>query len=376
LLRIVQIAAPTVAGGLERVVEALAVGHHRRGHDVTVATLMFGTRQDHPFVQTLEREGVHVHPIRLTHRAYLGERREIARLCRDLRPDIVHTHGYRIDLLDRGVARRHGIPVVTTVHGPSMMGGLKGAFFEWLQRMNYRRFDAVVAVSAPLLEATVADGVSPDRAHLVPNGWSGLREPLGREAARHELGIDAGEQVLGWVGRLIPVKGCDIFLDAVSRLPEPRPLCVVIGYGPERDRLIQRAGLLGIDSRIRVHSEISDAARYFRAFDAYVLSSRSEGLPLVLLEAMAAETPIVATKVGGVMDAVGEAEALLVPPADPGALAAAIAHSLGNRAEASRRACRASERLAKAFSLELFLDRYEQVYEAAIQARSASKRDG
>ena len=82
MLKIVQVAAPTTAGGLERVVESLAVGHHRRGHDVTVATLLFDDEAAHPFVEMLKAEGVRVHPIRLTPRAYLREYREIAELCR------------------------------------------------------------------------------------------------------------------------------------------------------------------------------------------------------------------------------------------------------------------------------------------------------
>jgi glycosyltransferase involved in cell wall biosynthesis len=160
----------------------------------------------------------------------------------------------------------------------------------------------------------------------------------------------------------------------VSRLPEPRPLCVVIGYGPELERLTQRARALGLESRVRFRADISDAARYFRAFDTYVLSSRSEGLPIVLLEAMAAETPIVAARVGGVPDAVSDEEALLVPPEDPSALAAAIADSLRDRATAESRACRASKRVKEAFSIEPFLDRYEQVYEAARAASTRRRR--
>src|SRR5688572_6701913 len=107
-MKIVQVAAPTTAGGLERVVEALAVGHHRRGHDVTVATLLLRNETKHPFVDALTAAGVSVHEIRIAPRAYLSERRELAKLCRRLRPDVVHTHGYRIDLVDRPVAARLG----------------------------------------------------------------------------------------------------------------------------------------------------------------------------------------------------------------------------------------------------------------------------
>jgi glycosyltransferase involved in cell wall biosynthesis len=367
VLSIVQVAAPTTAGGLERVVETLAVGLHRRGHHVTVVTLLFDSEATHPFVDMLTAEGVRVHTVRLGHRSYLKERREIARLFRSIRPDVVHTHGYRIDLLDRQVAARLGIPTVTTVHGASKTDGLKGKFFEWLQRRNYRRFDAVVAVSTPLRDATIADGVPAHRLHLVQNAWAGLREPLSREAARQQLALDEGSCVVGWVGRFIPVKGGDVFLDALSRIPEPRPTGVMIGYGREADRLRQQAEELGLARTVRFYPEIRDAARYYPAFDVFALSSRSEGLPIVILEAMAAGVPIVATRVGGVTDALGDQHAWLVPPEDPQALALAISDALRDRRSAEKRAHDAARRLEEHYALDRFLDGYEQVYRGILR---------
>jgi len=370
-MKIVQVAAPTTAGGLERVVESLAVGLHRRGHEVTVATLLFDQEGPHPFVEMLTEQGVRVLPIHLTPRAYLAERRAIADVCRSQRPDVVHTHGYRIDLLDRAVIARQGLPTVTTVHGASKMGGLKGAFFEWLQRRNYRRFDGVVAVSTPLRETTLRDGVDPDRLFTIPNAWGGLRTPVSRTEARAELGIDPDAPVVGWVGRLIRVKGGDVFLEALARLPEPRPLAVMIGYGPEADRLREQASALDLGGSLLILDEIRDAARYFAAFDTYVLSSRSEGLPIVILEAMAAGTPIVATRVGGITDALSEREGWLVDPEDPRALASAVTESLTDREEALRRAGRATRRLESDFALDAWLERHERMY-AAVAGRAAT----
>lgn len=366
MLKIVQLAAPASAGGAERVIEALAVGHHGRGHDVTVAALVAGDETTHPFVAGLLAAGVRVHPIHAAARAYVRERREITRLCRTLRPDIVHMHGYRIELMDRGVVARLGIPTVTTIHGATKFGGLKGDFFEWMQRRNYRRFDAVIAVSRALHRTTLADGVSPERLHLIPNAWGGFSEPMSREQARRALELDADAPVIGWVGRLFPVKGGDVLLEALGRLPEPRPVAVMIGYGPEAERLRSRADELSLGERVRFYPEIRDAGRYFPAFDTYVLSSRSEGLPIVILEAMAAGTPIVATRVGGVGDALGDGEAWLVPPEDPAALAEAIARSLADREAAAERARRARARLTTDYALDTFLDRHEEVYRGLV----------
>jgi glycosyltransferase involved in cell wall biosynthesis len=181
------------------------------------------------------------------------------------------------------------------------------------------------------------------------------------------LGLEDGVTVVGWVGRFIPVKGGDLFLEALSLLSEPRPTAVMIGYGLEADRLRRRASKLGIGAAVRFYPDIRDAGRFFAAFDTYVLSSRSEGLPIVILEAMAARTPIVATQVGGIPDALSDGEAWLVPPDDPAALAIAIAHSLRDRDAAAARVARAADRLATDFAVDTWLDRYEAVYHAVMQ---------
>jgi glycosyltransferase involved in cell wall biosynthesis len=242
-----------------------------------------------------------------------------------------------------------------------MNGGLKGAFYEWMQRANYRRFNAVVAVSAALRDSTLDEGVRSERLHLITNAWSGMRHPLPRAEARRQLGIDEAATVVGWVGRMIPVKGGDIFLDAVHRLPEPRPTVAMIGHGIEAAALAQRAQALNLTS-VRFYPNVTDAGRLFAAFDVYVLSSRSEGLPVVLLEAMASRVPIVAARVGGVPEAVGQDDAILVAPQDPAALADGIRRSLEDPESATRRATSAAVRLAADFSLEPWLDSYEAVY--------------
>jgi glycosyltransferase involved in cell wall biosynthesis len=308
--------------------------------------------------------------MRLSPRAYLAERRAVRDVCRAFQPDVVHTHGYRIDVVERGVAARLGIPTVTTVHGPSMVGGAKGAIYEWIQRRNYRRFDAVVAVSAALHKTTLADGVRPERLHLVPNAWGGLQSPLSRAEARRLLGLDEATPVLGWVGRMIPVKGGDVFLDAMRLLPEPRPIAVMIGHGSEEEALRRSAQRWGIGEAVRFYPHITDAGRYFAAFDAFVLSSRSEGLPVVLLEAMAAGVPIIATSVGGVPEVVGEGEAVLVPSEDADALAAGIRVMFDDPASTHRRVASATERLRTSFAFDPWLERYEKVYRRVIGGKA------
>lgn len=368
-LRILQVAAPSAAGGMERVVQALAIGGRRRGHDVAVAVLLIGGAERRPFLETLRAADVRVHPIRVGARSYRRERREVVALAAAFAPDVVHTHGIRVDVVDGRAFPKRGVPVVTTVHGPSRATWLRRAVFEPLQRWNYRQFDAVVTVSSALRRATLASGVRPERLHMIPNAWCDAHPPLPRADARGALGLPPERPVVGWVGRFVDVKGPDLFLHALSRLAPPRPLGVMIGYGPLVEPMRALARRLGLDGSVRFLTEIGDAGRYFGAFDVFVLSSRSEGLPIVLLESMAAGAPVVATRVGGVPEALGEGDARLVPPEDAPALARAIGDVLADPRAAAGRAASAARRLRARFDLETFLGSYEEVYRGVLRAR-------
>src|SRR5437879_3131737 len=293
-------------------------------------------------------------------RAYWRERRAVAALCRRIRPDVIHTHGVRPDVVDASVARKLGIPAVTTVHGFTG-GGWKNRCYEWLQRRAFRRFGAVVAVSRPLVEGLARAGVPRARIHEVPNAWYETSPPLDRTAARIVLGLPQDGFVVGWVGGLSQEKGPDVVLDALLRVADLPLVVSVVGSGSERLRLQARARARGL-SGIVWHGSVPDAGRLFRAFDVFVLSSRTEGTPIVVFEAMAAEVPVVATRVGGVPDMLSSAEAVLVPPGDPGALEAEIRAVYRHPAAARGRGRRARERLEKQFSVEPWIERYDAVY--------------
>jgi glycosyltransferase involved in cell wall biosynthesis len=259
--------------------------------------------------------------------------------------------------------QRLGMPVVTTVHGFTG-GGWKNRFYEWLQVRAFRRFNAVVVVSLPLVDRMARAGVPRARIHAIPNAWCPppSAPPLERAAARAALAIPRDDFVVGWVGRLSREKGADVLLRALPHLSDvPLSVCVV-GTGAEQNGLQSSAGRLGLDRRIRWHGAVPDAGRVFSAFDAFVLSSRTEGTPVVLLEAMAAGVPVVTTKVGGVPDVVSPAEAVLVPSDDPVSLAAGIRAVYGDPVAARQRACAAAARLLREFGVAPWLDRYETVY--------------
>jgi glycosyltransferase involved in cell wall biosynthesis len=292
--------------------------------------------------------------VSLPPRAYSRERAAIAVLCSRLRPDIVHTHGYRADVIDSGVARRSRVPTVTTVHGFTGTGW-RGRLYERLQRRAFRRFDAVVAVSRPLATLLRNDGIAASRVHVIPNAYAN-RPFATRAEARQALNLGDGF-VAGWIGRLSREKAPDVFLAALARV-DGAVRGAIVGDGREREALAAQS------SKVTWLGQVSDAARLITAFDVLVLSSRTEGTPIVLFEAMAAGVPVVSTAVGGIPDVVSPREALLVPSERPDELARAIASVRDDPGAARERAQAAAARLASDFAVTPWVERYASVYQA------------
>ena len=365
---VLHVVVPGEIGGLERVVQLLAQGQARAGLDVHVALIL--DRADHPFAASLAAGGVTPHPIVLAGRAYRRERAAIAELCRELNPDVVHTHGARPDVVDSAVARRLHFPTVTTVHG-FCGGDWKNRLYERLQRRAYRKFDAVVVVSRPLRARLIRDGVPASRVHVALNAWQETAPLLDRVTARRLLGVTQDRFRIGWVGRLSAEKGPDVLIDALAHLGDLPISVSVLGDGVERPALLTRARRLGVEHLIQWHGIVPGVDRLFAAFDVFVLSSRTEGTPIVLFEAMAATVLIVAARVGGVPDVISPAEASLVPPADAVALAAAVRAIYQNPAAALTRAQQARARLMRDFTVTPWIRRYQEIYRLVLEPAAA-----
>jgi len=358
-VRILHVLAPAREGGLERVVAMLSEGQGRdRAHVAAVVTP--DDANEHPFISSLEAAGIPVTPIVVGSRGYLREYQLLGALIDRLRPGIVHTHGYRPDVIGGIAARARHVPAVSTVHGFTG-GGRRNRFNETVQLFALRRADAVLAVSRPLVDRLARAGVPLEKVRWIPNGFAPPHDVLTRAASRQALGIPGDALVAGWVGRLSREKGADVMLDALSE-SDPSWRLSIIGEGGERDQLKEQAARLGVDDRVTWHGAVPNAGALMPAFDAFVLSSRTEGTPIALLEAMHAGVPIVATQVGGVPDVVSSEHALLVPSEQPGAIAAALAELRRNPAAAARRSERARERVLHDFSAEAWIEAVEDVY--------------
>lgn len=370
-MKIFHLLAPARFGGLERVVHALATSQKKIGHDVRVIVLLERGVAEPPLTAELNEASIPVIRIVQPARAFGAQRRSILDISRKMKPDVLHTHGYLPDVLSASFGRSFHVARVSTMHGFTG-GGWRNRFYEWLERRSYTRLDAVVTVSRKLAADLTSSASSRRTPIVLPNAWAPVDAQLSPETARQELGLSAGVFNIGWVGRMSSEKGPDVLIESLPALEDLGIHVALIGDGPDRRKLEQRVRELGVEDRVSWTGEVHRASRLFPAFDLFVNSSRTEGTPITIFEAMHAKIPIVATSVGGVPDVLSSDEALLIPPENAGALAAAIRQVHNEPEKAVARAIRAQRRLEKAFSATQWIESYERIYRSVTNRRGIS----
>ena len=305
----------------------------------------------------------------------------------------VVAHGSRILHTHNAAAHYHavfatlglGLRTINTRHG---MGALDAASRrERLYRLSLRR-TAVVATVCEAARRELERGGWPHATHLaaVPNGIDigrfAPRDEAARERLVASLGLPPHTRVVGTVGRLNRVKDHASLLQAFARLRDevPEAALVVVGDGELRAELAALAATPALAGRVHLLGDRGDVADLLRAFDLFVMSSRSEGYSIALLEACASALPIVATDVGGNAEIVRDREnGLLLPPADPVALADALRVLLTDPARARAMGQAGLEWVRREGSLAAMAARYEPLYEgradAQVSARAGRRRN-
>jgi len=335
-------------GGPERLILEQA---RRAAPDVEVTLASFAREgAPHPLLDEARRLGLRTLPV-AQRGSYDLRVVGLVRAAIDLvLPHVVLGHDYKADLVLARAAKGRPVARAALVHGYTAENR-KIRAFEALDRRCLRSADAVVAVAASVREALARSGVPPDRIHAIENGIDGeavAREATSaREAVRAEWGLAPDEPCVLSLGRLSPEKGQDTLLAAWVRLALPRGALVLVGDGASRAGL-EAAAAAARPGSVRFVGWRTDPWRCLGAADVLVLPSRTEGLPLALLEAMAAGIPVVATRVGGMPEALHEGRCgRLVPPDDPGALRDALRAALdpvGSRPLVAAARARVAER--------------------------------
>ena len=257
--------------------------------------------------------------------------RTIAGLIREIRafrPHVIHAHDYKTDFLAALVGLPFGIPCVATLHG-NVTRDRRLNFYYRLDRWVLRRMRRIMVVSRDLRDEVVACGIPTERCVLIENGIDieHFKRNKSVAEAKTAVGISASAFQLGAIGRLMPEKGFDILIRAVAMLRQeyPQLRLRIAGEGVERSRLEALIQELDCGGQIELLGHLSDVRELLETSDAFVLSSRREAFPNVVLEALAMEVPVVASRIAGIPDLITDGETgLLTEPEDSAALAASI----------------------------------------------------
>jgi glycosyltransferase involved in cell wall biosynthesis len=355
-------------GGPEKTILHGALQHDRDRFKITVCYIR--DLRDHVFTidQRAEQLGVQYVEVTERHSFDRGVWPQLVSLARDRRFDIVHGHDYKTNLLALLLARRTGSIPLATSHGWTGNSARERFVYYPADRRVLRRFPRVVAVSGGVRNELVRAGVDAARVTVLPNGidpQTYRRGRAARERVRRQLDVEPEAFAIGAVGRIERQKRFDLLLDAFATLRQSHPelRLVIAGDGSLRGAVAKHAAALGVADACRFLGHRSDIVNLHQAFDLFVQSSEYEGTPNAVLEAMAMETPLVATDVGGTSElALPDVHGLIVSPLDTRALVAAIEQVLGDPEGARLRALAARQRIERELSFAERTRRLEEIY--------------
>jgi glycosyltransferase involved in cell wall biosynthesis len=362
-------------GGPEKTILCGAALADRRRFAITVCYLRDARDASFEVARRPEVAGLDYVEIVEQHSVDVGVWPQLRGLVRERQIDIVHAHEYKTDLLAWMLSSTERVIPLATVHGWTGHSRRERWLYYPADKRLLVRYPQLVAVSSEIRNELVRHGASPRRVAVVLNGVdaAAFRRDRTREAdVRRALNLRTDDVVIGAVGRLEPQKRFDLLLEAFARLYDARPSLrlVVAGDGSLRTALVGKAEHLGLSSVCRFLGHREDVRDLHHAFDFFVQSSEYEGTPNAVLEAMALETPVVATAAGGTAEVLrDDVDGIVVPVGDAAALHHAIERALGDPAATLRRVHAARQRVETDLSFEVRTRRLESIYDELAGAR-------
>jgi len=354
-------------GGAEMHLLTLCRYLKRKNVEIVVVCLREHVKDSRSLRLDFEEEAIRVINLQADSRydsLFLGR---IARVMREERPDILHTHLPRADFAGAFARVFHpGLVWVCSVHA-IYSENWSGRWSLPLFNLLWRRADVMVCISHAVREWLVGRGVPPDKARVIHYGIEPAKFSEPRVNLREQWGLN-DNAVVGSIGRLELRKGHDLLIQAMPelcmRVPSARLLIAghdPRGYGATLRRLIDR---LGLEEKVRLVGFQNDVVSFLNALDVFAFASSSEGFGQVLVEAMAAAKPVVASKISPLTEIVVDGNTgLLVEPGDPTAFADAIMSLLKNPIERERMGLRGRERVKKFFTAERMARQTLALYE-------------
>ena len=321
-----------------------------------------------PNVELYERArrgGLSVRMVHCQGRADWRAVRQIEECIQEDGIELLHTHGYKADLYGYVAARRSGKPIVATCH--NWVGGTAAlGIYNHLDRMALKRFQGLAAVSDSVAQRLLASGVPARKIRTIANGID--VQTFERAHPSQIFNFD-GSKVVGMVARLDLQKGFEYLLRASSELRSAFPglKVVIVGEGPDRNEIEGMIHRLGLQSNVILAGQHSDMPGIYAALDVFVLPSLNEGLPMTILEAMAASRPVIATRVGAIPKVIQDGETgLLVDPGDIQGLRDALARLLTDSDFCCRLGAAGHDWVSRNYTSEAMAMKYRQMYDEVL----------
>jgi glycosyltransferase involved in cell wall biosynthesis len=370
--------AHTVTGPAKNLIRFCLLAKAEGKLDPLLLVFVRGVARNNAFLAAARGAGLNAEPIFERRRFDIRVVWALRRRLREFQPHLVQTHSVKSHFLAR-FARLNRLCRWIAFHHGYTATARKTKLYNQLNRWSLRAPGMVITVCGPFAEQLRQHGVSGRNIRILHNS---VERPVpvsdaGRDELRHQLGIAPDARVVLTVGRLSYEKAQRDLIDAVAHIRPrwPAVRLVVVGEGPERMRLERQTASLALRDVVVFAGHVVDVRPFYAIADAFVLPSLSEGSPNVLLEALAAGVPVVATEVGGVPEVIEhEGNGLLTPPADPMAMANAIERVLTDEVSAAARSREGRKRVLDDFAPERYSARLLRLYEEVLQPHDCHSR--
>ncbi len=364
-IRILQLIAPTSFAGAERVVLNLAENIQDDRFQTTLALFLSSKIKKNIFITELEKKAIPYELILMEGAFDVDNLSTLTSIIRDRQIDIIHSHGYRSDILGFICAKRTGIKIVSTIHGwtPTTR---RVRLYEKISRFFLPMFDHIIAVSSAIKNdlrfipekkiSLLQNAINTDRA---------MRIPGEREAFRNKHNIPQRAIVIGTVARLSREKGIKFLIEAMTELAREKEdiVLLIVGRGKETENLQQAARQSGVEQNIIFYGFEKNPSLIYRNLDIFILPSLTEGTPMALLEAMCHEVPVIATRVGEIPNIIEDKQnGLLINRESARDIAEAVRFLLADRATAAQIAENGRQTVCRYYSLENWLDKIKAIY--------------
>jgi glycosyltransferase involved in cell wall biosynthesis len=376
-IRVLQLGSPTGLYGAERWILALIKHLDPEEVESIVAVINDDPSLEAPLCREAEKLGFRSRVIEARGRVNLSAVYELRKYIQRNRIQVLHTHGYKTDLIGLLSTRGTSCRIVSTPHGWTKQADFKLMCFEALDRCVFPFFDSVIPLSDQLFKNLRGIPWLNSKLCLIRNGVDTTEIESVNQVAGEVMKLrNEGNFIIGYIGRLVPPKAIDTLLNSVSRLSFENWRLAIIGEGESQSELEKQAKDLKISDKVCFFGFREDRIAFLRGFDVFVLPSRSEGIPRSVMEAMATGVPVIASKIQGCQALIEDGQSgLLCEVDDMEGFAAKIEHVLKDSNLRKELADSARDRVNRFFSAQTMATAYASLYSNLVYNHVAGAHD-